>query len=43
MNMYIWLRETGLTPGLVRGPIHIMAQSTSAGRGNTARQTACPV
>jgi hypothetical protein len=42
-NRYISVAETGFTPGLMRGPIHIVAVVTSGGRGSTARQTACPL
>ena len=40
---YISVLETGFTPGLIWGPIHMVAVSISGGRGSTARHTAWPL
>jgi hypothetical protein len=40
---YISSPDTGLTPGLMRGPSHMVAVVISGGRGSTARHTAWPL
>ena len=43
MKRYISLLDTGFTPGLTFGPIHIVAVAIPGGRGTTARHTPWPL